>query len=161
MLAAESTVVAIGVLGFLATVGCSLPAIRALWVRFVQGAEHGAIRLEDAPDAPSSVGGYADDDGEATGDSAAEFERAGWWQSWVIAAFSVAGFGVSLAQALVATCAEHGYGGQKHLAVTSWVQMVGWVSASVRSPSLFPSRERDTGSLPPDPSFYSVRVDFH
>ncbi|KAL4947511.1 P-loop containing nucleoside triphosphate hydrolase protein [Aspergillus filifer] len=140
MIAAEGTVVAIGVLGFLATVVCSLSAIRVLWVRFVQGAEHGGIRLEDAPDAMSSVAGYADDDGEATGDSAAEFERAGWWQGWMIAVLSVVGLGVSLAQAIVATCAGHGHDEKKHLVVTSWLQMVGWIFTSTQPASIVAER---------------------
>ncbi|KAL4964324.1 putative ABC bile acid transporter [Aspergillus stella-maris] len=134
MIAVEGTVVAIGVLGFLATVVFSYSAIRVLWVRFVQRAEHGAIRLEDAADAPSSVARYADDDGEATGDSATKFERAGWWQGWVIAVLSVVGFGVSLAQAIVATCA--GREETKHLVVTSWVQVVGWIIAATQPASI-------------------------
>ncbi|KAL4942735.1 hypothetical protein BDV06DRAFT_235250 [Aspergillus oleicola] len=133
MVAAEEIVVAIGVLGLLPIVVCSFSAFRVLWDRFVKNTGRGAICLEDAPDAPPTATGYIDDDGEATADSTSEFERTVWWQGWAIAVLSVIGFGVSLAQTIVATCARYE---QKHFVVTSWVQMVGWIFASAQPVSI-------------------------
>jgi hypothetical protein len=85
------------------------------------------LPLEDEYDAflDSARHGYIDEDGEATEHSVFEFEKAEKWQAWSIAALSALGFAVSLAQAVVVTCAgDRG----RHFMAISWVGMVGWVS---------------------------------
>ncbi|KAL4781233.1 P-loop containing nucleoside triphosphate hydrolase protein [Aspergillus varians] len=124
----ERSVIALGVLGLLIIALCSVSALRGLWARITRPTL-GAIRLEDSP-VPDS--GYADEDGEATEQSVAEFERAEMWQGWGIAVLSVIGFGVSLAQAIVATCAKQ----ESHFMVVSWVQMVSWMLICVQPVSL-------------------------
>ncbi|KAL4986721.1 P-loop containing nucleoside triphosphate hydrolase protein [Aspergillus falconensis] len=110
---AESWAIAIGALGLLGIVYTTN--------------RRGAIRLplvdEYDPLLDSAGYGYVDEDGEATEHSVFEFEKAGKWQGWSIAAFSALGFGVSLAQAVVVTCSR---ARESHYMVISWVGMVGW-----------------------------------
>lgn len=113
-MAPETVAVAIGVLGLLGIIALSIPSILFL-IRFAKE-RPGPIRLEDPP-----VTEYVDEDGEATEESIARFERATRWQGWSINVLGVLGFGISLAQAIIVTCGKQSF-------VASWVQVAGWVS---------------------------------
>ncbi|KAL4914338.1 P-loop containing nucleoside triphosphate hydrolase protein [Aspergillus aurantiobrunneus] len=113
---AERLVIGIGVLGVFFIAVCTVPALRA-----TKGTD-GTIRLGESLAAST---GYVDEDGEATEQSIAEFERAGRWQGWGISVLSVMGMGASLAQAVVATCVRE----ERYVIVVSWVQMAGWTVA--------------------------------
>ncbi|KAI9369385.1 P-loop containing nucleoside triphosphate hydrolase protein [Aspergillus egyptiacus] len=126
---AEISVVGSGVLGLLVTLAWSVSALWKIWARFSR--DGGAIRLEDLP----ALERYEDEDGEATEQSVHEFERAESWQKWAIAGSSVAGWGVSLALAVVVTCSTSG--GHGHLVAASWLQMVGWIVLCVQPVAIF------------------------
>jgi hypothetical protein len=118
--ATEISALGVGVLGVLLVLGCSGPAFGEILRQ---------LRLHDSvsesysdPHLPCETG-YADEDGDANERSIAEFERATWWQRWVIAVLSVTGFGVSLAQAVIGTCSQGGW-----FAVFSWEYLASWVS---------------------------------
>lgn len=124
MTPAERLVIGIGALGVFVIAVCSVPAVWGLWVRVAKTSRYGPIRLEDSSEpAPTA---YIDEDGEATEYSVAEFEKSEKWQKWGVLLLSFTGFGVSLAQAVVATCVREQE--KRHFIAPSWVQMVGWVS---------------------------------
>ncbi|KAL4899056.1 hypothetical protein BDW74DRAFT_184058 [Aspergillus multicolor] len=134
---AENWAIAIGVLGLCGILGFSvrLSALRCV-VSYTRGKQAGgAIRLplDDEYETTLDQSGYIDEDGEATEHSIAEFEKAHRWQGWAIAMLSIAGFGVSLAQAVVVTCARRR---GRHLAGVSWIQMVGWMSMTIQPISI-------------------------
>lgn len=108
---------------------CSVPAVWGLWARVAKTTRYGPIRLEDSSDTTPT--GYIDEDGEATEYSVAEFEKSERWQKWGVVLLSFAGFGVSLAQAVVSTCIREQ--DKRHFIAPSWVQMVGWVSLAFPS----------------------------
>ncbi|KAL2869491.1 putative ABC bile acid transporter [Aspergillus lucknowensis] len=135
MTSTEILALGICILGVLGIVCCSGTA---LWlvVHWLRGSD--AIRVGDlGSDSPFESAGYSDEDGDATESSIAEFDRSTRWQGWGISMLSVVGFAVSLAQAVVGSCSLGGY----H-AVSSWVQMVGWIVLCIQPVSLFvePSR---------------------
>ncbi|KAL6237899.1 hypothetical protein BDW75DRAFT_248338 [Aspergillus navahoensis] len=137
----HSWAIAIGALGLLGIVICS---VRPSALRFLVGytaGRQGAIRLpledEYDPLLDSAGYGYVDEDGEATEHSVSEFEKAEKWQGWSIAVLSVFGFGLSLAQAAVVTCS--GARG-RHLMPISWIGMVGWMAMSIQPASLLTER---------------------
>ncbi|KAL2855667.1 hypothetical protein BJX68DRAFT_264021 [Aspergillus pseudodeflectus] len=134
----EISALGVGVLGVLLVLGCSGPAFGEIlrqW-RLLNG--YRAIRLHDSvsesysdPHLPFETG-YADEDGDANERSIADFERATRWQRWVIAALSVIGFGVSLAQVVVGTCSQGGW-----FALFSWEYLASWVVLCIQPISLF------------------------
>ncbi|KAL4758031.1 putative ABC bile acid transporter [Aspergillus foveolatus] len=138
---AENWAIAIGALSL---VGILLFSIRISALRWLIGytaSSRGAIRLplEDEYDALLDSAGhdYIDEDGEATEHSVFEFEKAEKWQAWSIAALSVLGFAVSLAQAVIVTCAgDRG----RHFMAISWIGMVGWMAMCIQPVSLLTER---------------------
>ncbi|KAL2824451.1 hypothetical protein BJY01DRAFT_262988 [Aspergillus pseudoustus] len=131
----EILALVVGVVGLVLVLGCSAPAFCEFLRRFRLLNKYGAIRLHDT-DSDSFYSpfetGYADEDGDANEQSIAEFERATRWQKWAIALLSVAGFGATLAQAVVGTCSRGGW-----LAVLSWIQMGCWLVLCIQPISLF------------------------
>ncbi|KAL4802515.1 P-loop containing nucleoside triphosphate hydrolase protein [Aspergillus unguis] len=128
---AEKLVVVIAVFGLLGILGFSFSSVRALfrWTRDTRG----AIRLEE--DDEVILTGYSDEDGEATEESIAQFEKRTKWQGWIIALLSVSGFSVALAQAVVVTCA-----GQGLFMVSSWVLVGGWMITCIQPINLLAER---------------------
>lgn len=124
MTPAERLVIGVGVLGVFVIAVFSVPAVWGLWVRVAKTTRYGPIRLEDSSEPAHTA--YIDEDGEATEYSIAEFGKSEKWQKWSLVLLSFAGFGVSLAQAVVATCIPEQE--KRHFIAPSWVQMAGWVS---------------------------------
>ncbi|KAL4866504.1 hypothetical protein BDV12DRAFT_210434 [Aspergillus spectabilis] len=118
------------VLGLLAVTACSVSALKEVFNRFTS--RTGSIRLEEDTSFEEQQGlRYEDEDGEATEQSLKEFEHAQRWQRWVIVGFSVLGFGVVLAQAVVGSVS----GGD--FTVGSWVQVGGWMVLCLQPVSQF------------------------
>ncbi|BCS21501.1 putative ABC bile acid transporter [Aspergillus puulaauensis] len=132
MTPAERLVLGVGVLSVIVIAVCSVPAVWGLWARVAKTTRYGPIRLEDSSDTTPTE--YIDEDGEATEYSVAEFEKSERWQKWGVVLLSFAGFGVSLAQAVVATCIREQ--DKRHFIAPSWVQMVGWTVMCLQPVSL-------------------------
>ncbi|RDW64426.1 ABC transporter [Aspergillus mulundensis] len=135
MAPAENWAIAIGVLGLCGVLGLSVRLSALRWLVSCKTSRHGAIRLpvDDEYEPALDQTGYVDEDGEATAQSLAEFNKAQKWQGWALAVLSIAGFGVSLAQAVLVTCGRER---ARHLGCVSWVQMVAWMAMTTQPISL-------------------------
>ncbi|KAF7715755.1 Uncharacterized protein PECH_006200 [Penicillium ucsense] len=112
-----------GAVGLSITALDSIPAINCIVGRLVRK----SASFEEADLAKSA---YRDEDGEATEESLKAFSD--WWHRWVIAIFSVIGFGVALALAVLTTL-RHEWGSLE----LTWLEFGIWTLLAVQVIAFF------------------------